>query len=798
MISIGKVRDAEYYVTETHADDVHRYYAESERTGTWAGSFAEQLGLSGDVDTADFRAVLNGKNPATGERLTATPVRVHAFDMAISLDKGSSIIRALTDETTRDIFDKVLALAQADYIEFVETWAAKVRRGRGGLDQQDGSGIAAAVFHHHSSREGDPQEHLHVVVLNASAGPDDRITGLDTRLLYKTRYTGEAVFQASFRYHAAQQLGLTYDEVDRHGVAQIAGVPDHVKQEFSQRRNQIERAMAERGVTSAGGARIAALATRAPKAQPVPDAEMRRGWQARAKNHDFSLNQVPCSPRAAHLIVTHEELAYATTEKRAHFDQLEAIRQVAIAAADGATLRGIKSRVDAFLESPLVVSLGDGLWTTREMLELEERSIAIANNPSSKSPTASPEAITAATTTRPTLGADQTRLVEAIGASTSTVNVVVGKAGAGKTYALDALRDAYQQQGHRVIGAAVAARAAKELQSGAGINSTTIHSLLSSLESGRIKLDPSTVVVVDEAGMAPTRQLAPIIQAAYQSGAKVVLVGDPKQLPEIDAGGLFNTLTERTPTVELSQNRRQTNPLERIALDQLREGQVDNALDNLHRAGNLVVAPTANGARAALVSDWYDAHNSGRATAMVAANRSDVADLNQRARHQLITNGKLGDVVLTRGGNEYRVGDEVLTHRNRYDLGLTNGLRGTITHGNVWGLSIDLADGSRSAHIPRDYLDAGHVTHGYAFTIHKAQGMTVDTCFVLGDDSIYAEMGYTGLSRGRDANRLYLVASRDELNRLRKDPAADIRRSLGQSRAQKSAVQMIEPMGISR
>ncbi len=292
MISIGKVRDADYYLTETHADDVHRYYADDGRTGEWVGSFGRELGLTGEVDPADFRAVLTGLNPKTGIRLTETTVRVHAFDAAISLDKGSSIVRALGGPTTRDQFDEVLGRARDDYVDFMEQWAAKVRRGHGGAETLDGGGIAAAVFHHHNSREGDPQEHLHVVILNATKGPDGRVTALDTRLLYRARYTAEAIFQASFRYHAARALGLTYGEVDRHGVAQVAGIPETVRREFSQRRIQIEQAMGKRGVSSAHGARIAALATRAAKSEPVPDDVMQAEWRSRALQHDFAFEDL--------------------------------------------------------------------------------------------------------------------------------------------------------------------------------------------------------------------------------------------------------------------------------------------------------------------------------------------------------------------------------------------------------------------------------------------------------------------------------------------------------------------------
>lgn len=792
MISIGKVRDTEYYLSETHADDVHRYYSGNERSGAWVGSFAADLGLVDRVDPADFRAVLSGEHPDGGP-LTATSVRVHAFDAAISLDKGSSLVRALGDPDTPPRFDEALSRARNDYVAFIEQYASTVRRGHAGADLQDGGGIAAAVFHHHSSREGDPQEHLHVVILNATRGPDGRVTALDTRQLYRTRYTAEAVFQASFRFHAAQLLGLTYGEPDRHGVAQVAGIPEPVRREFSQRRIQIEAAMANRGVTSAHAARIAALATRAPKGQPIPDEVMQANWRARALDHDFAVTDIPTHQRVPTYSVSDADIAQRATQSKSHFDRLEAIRQVAIASGDGAPLTSILERTDRYLASPDAVPLREGLWTTPEILELERRSVATATA-GRVAPQANSAAVTAALQNRPTLGEDQAALVTTVAASGRTVDLVVGKAGAGKTFAIDALREAHEASGHRVLGAALAARAARELQHGAGIPSRTVHALIAAIDSGRFRLDHNTVLVVDEAAMVPTRQLAALVEEAGRAHAKLVLVGDPRQLPEIDAGGLFAALARRVAPVVLTENRRQIEGHERTALDHLRAGDSDRALDILRANGNVTVATNADRLRDSLVADWHTARSRGVDAAMVAAHRSDIADLNHRARQMLADAGTLGPVVLTSSGIDYRVGDEILTHHNRYDLGLINGQRGTVVGASTTGLIVDL-EGRTAAEIPHEYIAEGHVTHGYALTIHKAQGMTADEAFILGADSLYAELGYTGLSRGRAANRLYVVASRDDRDRVAADPLADIRRSLGISRAQTAAIDLIEPPG---
>ncbi len=160
---------------------------------------------------------------------------------------------------------------------------------------------------------------------------------------------------------------------------------------------------------------------------------------------------------------------------------------------------------------------------------------------------ARPDAVRAALERRPSLNREQSQMVEDLTRSGRGVEVVVGKAGTGKTFALDAARDAWEASGIKVIGCALSARAAKELEAGSGIESSTIAALMKDLDDFRSPgLDRDTVIVVDEAGMVGTRQLEALLTHAQQAGAKVVLVGDDKQLPEIAAGGAFRALKKQT------------------------------------------------------------------------------------------------------------------------------------------------------------------------------------------------------------------------------------------------------------
>jgi hypothetical protein len=339
------------------------------------------------------------------------------------------------------------------------------------------------------------------------------------------------------------------------------------------------------------------------------------------------------------------------------------------------------------------------------------------------------------------------------------VEVVVGKAGTGKTYALDAAREVWEASGIPVAGVALAARAALELEASAGIRSTTLARLLTRLDDQRAgsPLQPGSVLVVDEAGMVGTRQLARLLDHAETQSVKVVLVGDPHQLPEIDAGGLFRALATRLPAIELTDNRRQAHVWEQVALDELRLGEVDTALAAYRQHGRIHTAATAEEVRAQLVDDWWaTARDDLPGSVMIALRRDDVADLNHRARAAMLTAGRLTGPALHAGGHELRAGDRIVCLRNAPKLRVVNGTRATITHIHLTTRTVEAVDDHGvKLTLPAGYLDAGHVTHGYAITGHKAQGLTCEHTYTLGTETLYREWGYVAMSRGRLTNQLY-------------------------------------------
>jgi conjugative relaxase-like TrwC/TraI family protein len=798
MLNIGRMAPgrADYYLTAVaKRDGVEGYYlARGEEPGRWLGHGADTLGLAGEVTAEQLRAVLDARHPDTGQQLAAHPARkVPGFDHTFRAPKSVSLLWALGDRTTAAEVTAAHDAAVDAAIGYLQRAAGCTRRGAGGAETLPVDGFVAAAFRHRTSRANDPLLHTHVLVANLARTTDDGIwRTLDSRKLFAHAKTTGVLYQAHLRYELTRRLGVAWQPVVN-GVADIDGVDRQLIETFSRRRTQIIELMAARGESSAAAAQTATLATRQAKGERRSEAELREGWTHRARQagvrpgwHEPLLEQTSWErPELAglwHRLVVEEGL----TETSSTFGRREVLQQLAGQLPAGAPVEHVEQAADAFLThgSDLLVSLwptrgqlagvdvirrADGRvvpaevderrYTTRGLLLTEQRAItrALARHAAGIAIAAGRHRDLAVR--RRTLTQEQQAMVRRLTGSGAGVEVVVGKAGAGKTYALDAAREVWEASGIRVAGVALAARAALELEASAGIPSTTLARLLARLDDHRdgSPLEPGSVLVVDEAGMVGTRQLARLLDHADTQSVKVVLVGDPHQLPEIDAGGLFRALTTRLPAIELTNNRRQHHTWEQVALDELRHGEVDTALAAYRQHGRIRTAATAEQVRATLVDDWWaTAKDDLPGSVMIALRRADVADLNHRARAAMLTAGRLTGPALYVGEHALRAGDRIVCLRNDRRIGVINGTRATITHIHPTARTVEAADDRGvKLTLPAGYLDAGQVAHGYAITGHKAQGLTCEHTYTLGTATLYREWGYVAMSRGRLTNQLY-------------------------------------------
>ena len=365
------------------------------------------------------------------------------------------------------------------------------------------------------------------------------------------------------------------------------------------------------------------------------------------------------------------------------------------------------------------------------------------------------------------------------------IAAVVGFAGAGKSTMLAAAREAWEAQGYQVHGAALSGKAAEGLEESSGIESRTLASWSYSWDHGRDLIGRGDVFVIDEAGMVGSRQLAHFIGEAEERGAKIVLVGDHEQLQAIGAGAPFRAIAEQIGHVELSNIRRQRHDWQRQASVAFATHKTAEGLAAYRDHGDIHFAESRDKAMAEIVRDYVaDSEKRADGTRVAMAHRrADVCALNAAIRSELQNRQKLergqelsdgvdrGD----RGNGEDRVGgedvgervfqtnngkrafgpgDRIIFLENNRDLRVKNGMLGTVEHVEPGKIIARLdGRGGDSVSIPTDSYQA--IDHGYATTIHKNQGATVDRAFVLASSTMDRHLTYVAMTRHRDGVQLY-------------------------------------------
>lgn len=827
MEAVWKLRvGAEAYYLSQVASGLDEYYTGAgEAPGVWVGNGVESLGLTGEVEPADLRAVLAGLAPGTGltpngTTLRAHPRRVPGFDLTFSVPKSVSVAYALADRRVQHLIVTACEAALGETLGWLEREACFVRRGTNKAENRDtwgdawgtrrmvARGFVGAAYRHRTSRAGDPHLHWHVLVANIAQGMDGRWSALDGRAIYDTARTGGAVFQAAMRRELTAALGVEWGPVHE-DAAEIAGIPHTVLREFSRRHEQIAEWLADAGEAGPVAAAVAQRATRARKQVPADFSAVEADWQTRAEAAGWGpvefeqlfASAVPSAVRDGFVIedeswrdgvrsvttrlVGFEEwlewlLDYRVTAHQGAFTRHDLTRAVASALPASTSVEVVEAIVQRALGSPAVVPLGGHAtqfvvaspdcrviaddrgrtYTSRSLLALEDRlADQLASGVDAGVGVLEHDRVDAAAAAS-TLGEDQAAAVTSLLLSGDRISVLVGRAGTGKTHTLGVVRRLYEDAGFTVVGLAPSARAARELETGAGIDSTTLARHLVEHRD----IDAGTVVVVDEAGMAAVRDLARVVDQVTRVGAKLILVGDHHQLPEVAAGGGFRAaldmLAERI--VELTVNRRQHSAWEQAALDQLRHGDVTAAFAAYGAHGRVVLDDDRHALRQRAVADWNRLRTDG-ATLMLAGTRAEAHRLNLLARQPLVDAGELDlDRAVAIGGRSFAPGEHVILRRNHRgqhladgtEFAVDNGMRGHLTHIDAAGAHVTLKSGEEVV-LDRGYLAAGWLDYGYASTVHTAQGVTCDHVLVVGPAGLYREAVYVAMSRARLSAWIY-------------------------------------------
>ncbi|WP_065376476.1 Ti-type conjugative transfer relaxase TraA [Ensifer adhaerens] len=397
-------------------------------------------------------------------------------------------------------------------------------------------------------------------------------------------------------------------------------------------------------------------------------------------------------------------------------------------------------------------------YTTRELIRLEAEMVNRASWLARRaSHGLSQGVLDTAFYRNPELSDEQKAAIEHLTESASLA-AVVGRAGAGKTTMMKAAREVWQAAGYHVVGGALAGKAAEGLENEAGIASRTLSWWERRWAQGSDRLDNRTVFVLDEAGMVSSRQMAFFVDAIVRAGAKLVLVGDPDQLQPIEAGAAFRAIVARIGYAELQTIYRQRTPWMRNASLDLARGRIGEAVDAYRANGRIVGAELKSEAVESLITDWDKEYLPTKTSLILAHLRRDVRMLNGLARARLVERGIVGEGAAFKtadGDRLFSAGDQIVFLRNEASLGVKNGMLGRVVEAAPGRFAASIGEGKHRRDVIVEQRFFNNVDHGYATTIHKSQGATVDRVKVLASLSLDRHLTYVAMTRHRDELAVY-------------------------------------------
>lgn len=687
MLSIKNIESSQVAASYFQKDD---YYAGKEGSpeseGVWWGKGAETMGLTGKVDSEVFKELLDGHLP-TGEQLGTVREKggekEHrpGWDLTFSAPKSVSVMSLVGgDERLMDAHNE----AVRETMSWIESnIAAHRKRGWLGINVEQSDNLTAAMFQHSTSRDKDPQLHTHVVVLNANQDDEGKWRSLYSQPIYDHKMAAGNIYRAALA-EKVQALGYEIEKTSRDGQFELAVVPDRVNKDMSQRSEAIREVMEERGLEGPYAASQAALMTRRGKTSAVME-DLIQDWQGRTAQLGFQPEKAvdqarqrgdvtPTTPHSVDRSVT--DAVSRLSDKEAVFTNPQLLQWTLANSMGRGTIKDAEKAIERATATKDVYAtvLGENkAWTTPHARQQEDKIVHMwAETRGAVAPPLSKKASNAALA-----AADKSALAEnptgafalndgqraaavAILTQTDRFIGIEGRPGVGKTTTLSRVRPILEAQGYQVVGMAGNANAARTMQEEAGIKSMTLAKHLMAANKALIEAQQNPIKklqirretekqvwVVDEASQLGSRPVSRLMHLADQLGARVVLIGDTRQLAAIDAGKpferLFKSGMQRTV---IEKNVRQRDQRHKDAVAQASSGDVRKAMATLkpetvqieHREKRLK----------AIVSQWKRMGDARTATTVLTARNGERIMLNEMMRDVLRSEGKLkGEVKVT-------------------------------------------------------------------------------------------------------------------------------------------------------
>ncbi len=742
----------------------------TEAQGVWhvLDETRERLGLRpGEAVRAEqLVRLMEGRHPASGEfirRAGADGRRAGGIDLTFSAPKSVSAVWALGSAEQRAGVELAHGRAVSRALAHLRGEVAVVREGAGGRVLSPARDVLAAEFRHTTARgvaggaAPDPQLHSHVVVTGV-VRRDGQFAAVASRPLFRAARELGAFYRGAL---AEELQGQGYEVLAGTGrdrrYFEVAGISESVREALSGRSREVWLA-AERFRARYGRAperdelRNVKLENRQAKT-PQNRPELQATWEERVAGQqgDRAYVEGLQGERRGGVQRTdetgwRERVTGSLTAQGATFSERELRASVLEQGVGELAPDRVSEHARELVASGEVIELQDGRMTTREIRGMElaiqarmsEMAAATGAGVSDQARTAAMGEV--AERIGGSLSAEQQQALEVLGGPERAV-VLVGQAGAGKGVVIDAAVRAEQHAGREPLGVAVAGDTAERLgreSPSLEARTMTLDSLVAKARTGSLTLDESTTVYFDEAGMADTRRLDALSEVVAQSGGKLVVIGDARQLPAIGAGGMFQELSENVPTGRLSEVRRTTDPDERRAWADLRAGRAEQAMAHYQARGQLHFSDTREQALEGAVKQWADltARDGVRHVALMSdASTAEINRMNARAQHLRGERGELGDTELQLPNVAYGLRENdrvafVAQHRPEGERRVENGTRGEVIGVDPEQQRVRvLTDGAREVTVSGEDLE--NLRLSYAQHLYRQQGATVERAVVV-------------------------------------------------------------------
>ncbi len=760
------------YFKDCYAD----YYVkglDENYAGDWIGSGAQRLHLTGAVDKETLQLALTGTIDGGSVQNVGKPDRQMGWDLTFSAPKSVSIVWAFAD---RDHKDEIIK-AHKDAVEKAYTYLQNkitTRRGKGSKIKEL-TQVVAAHFVHFTSREGDPQLHSHLVIPNFSIRKDGTVGAIESQILYTHKMTAGALYQSQFAMNI-KELGY---EVERGvtGTFRLKHVPQSIEKTFSKRSSEIQAMADKLGIDSYIQERGIVIMTR-PEKEYTTISEREKAWSkeiAELKlNTDFHRAEKAIASAKPDHRKNLTNVALKLTENRSTFEEKDIIRALAIEYQGQVGIKDLARAYDVFVQSKEIILLGKTkrdrlVYTTEEMVILEDKVINLTTELLEKK---SPKVEQKYIDNIPKGISDEIRTsIKSAFNDQSSIIVIQGRAGSGKTTMLNPIMEGFRQSGIEVSGVAYTGKAAQQMKKSSNLDSKTIDSWLSSDD-----IKKGSVLIVDEAGMVGTRKMHKLLDKAEYNDLKVILVGDENQLQPIEPGGTLHLvdrhILQRAPecSSQINTIRRQNHEWMRDAVHAAALGQSDIALKIMNKHDLIDIFENPKTAREQLVRDYLKTYKeSPFDSAVLSHDNLQTHIINKEVRQKLLDSGQVGEKGIIFNTEkmdiELATGDNIIFTRNNYTIDVRNGQRGMIEQISQLNktITVKLEDGKERKFSQEECRD---VNYGWAMTTHKAQGLTVEKAFVYGFSGEWRatkNSTYVQISRAKEETKLYIVGGQHSL-----------------------------------